>query len=222
MKIDAFFNFSLAVVISFVLLSWVGGLPGISQILTDYASAATSAAVTVTASVSTAISCATDQTTTSFGTLTSSAVSTSTSNASTTMSCVNAAAGCTLSLQDAGGTGTNSNPGLWNSTSSALIESPNAAFSASATLAAGTEGYGIQATTTTAGNGATLGIVLRYRQDLLGLNGVGGFSTTSITVASTTASSSAREIVVTHKAAISTETPGGTYADTITYSCVSN
>lgn len=161
------------------------------------------------------VSCSSDISSTDFGGLTTDAVSVSTSNASTTMTC-SGNNGCTLYVSDSG---SGSNPGLWNSTSSALIESPNAAFSASATLAAGTEGYGIQATTTTVGSGATLGIAARYDQTG---NTVGGFSTLNLTLASSTAAVTNRETIVTHKAAISTETPGGTYADTITYSCVLN
>jgi len=169
------------------------------------------------------ISCSTNVASTGFDMLLSSAVSTSTPNASTTMSCTYAA-GCTLYVKDAGG---GSNPGLWNSTSSWLIKSPNAAYSATTTLIAGTEGYGVRATTTAAGSGAALSLALRYNTgatgDLLGsVNDVGGLSLTDLTLASTTASTSSREVVVTHKAAINSVTPAGTYSDTITYSCLAN
>ena len=181
----------------------------------EQATAATSS-VTVSASITAVISCSTNTGSTSFGTLIDSAVATSSPNASTTMSCINSSLGCTLYAKDAGGGG---NPGLWNSTSSALIKSPNASFSATSTLAAGTEGYGIQATTTAAGSGATLTIAARYLQTG---DTVGGLATSSITLASASAASSNRETVVTHKAAVASVTPAGSYADTITYECTGN
>ena len=181
----------------------------------EQATAATSS-VTVSASITAVISCSTNTGSTSFGTLIDSAVAISSPNASTTMSCINSSLGCTLYAKDAGGGG---NPGLWNSTSSALIKSPNASFSATSTLAAGTEGYGIQATTTAAGSGATLTIAARYLQTG---DTVGGLATSSITLASASAASSNRETVVTHKAAVASVTPAGSYADTITYECTGN
>ena len=123
--------------------------------------------------------------------------------------------------------GSGSNPGLWNSTSSAIIGSSNASYAASSTLVAGTVGYGVRATTTTAGSGGTLGIAARYNTGLAnGLLGsaqdVGGLSITAITLASSTATYDGREIIVTHKAAIASDTPGGNYNDTITYGCTAN
>jgi hypothetical protein len=182
----------------------------------EYATAATTTAVTVSANVAAIISCSTNTGSTVFGTLTNASVFTASPNASTTMSCANSAAGCTLYVKDAGGGG---NPGLWNSTSSALIESPNATFSATSTLTAGTEGYGIQATTTAAGSGATLAIAAKFNQTG---NTVGGLTLTNGTLASANATSSNREVVVAHKAAIANNTPAGTYNDTITYECAAN
>ncbi len=182
----------------------------------EYATAATTSAVTVSATVTATISCSSNNSSTAFGTLTTASISTSTPNASTTISCENSSAGCTLYAKDAGGGG---NPGLWNSTSSVLIPSPNAAYNATSTLAAGTVGFGIQAATTTVGTGAVLGLAVRYNQTG---NTVGGLTVINLTVASTTATSSNREVVVTHKAAISSLTAGGTYNDTITYECTAN
>lgn len=184
--------------------------------------AATSSQVTVSATVATTISCSSNITSSTLGTLTSSAVSTSTPNASTTISCSNNSLGCTLSINDTGTT--TQGGGLWNSTSSKLIPSPNSAFNATATLAAGTEGYGIQGTTTAAGSGAALNIALRYIQTGAAVtnNVFGGLTTTTLTLASSTASSTSKEIVVTHGAAIAVSTPGGTYNDTVTYSCTAN
>jgi len=165
-----------------------------------------------TTATSTSISCSTDITSTVFPTLTATSVATSSPNASTTMSCSGTSSGCTLYVKDAGGGG---NPGLWNSTSSVLIPSPNAAYSATTTLVAGTSGYGIQATSTAAG----FTIAARYNQTG---NKVGGLSTSNLALASSTADISAAKTVVTHKATISDSTLSGNYNDTITYSCVAN
>ena len=125
------------------------------------------------------------------------------------MSC-NYGAGCTLSVADAGNT---TNPGLWNSAESDLVQS------STATLSAGTEGYGIQATTTGAGSGGTLTVATTY--DKSGSN-VGGLTLGGATLISSSLPIGSREVVVTHKAAIGILTAGGSYADTITYSCTGN
>jgi len=160
------------------------------------------------------ISCSTNISSTDFGTWTDTSMKTSTPNASTTMSCSNTGSGCTLYVKDAGST---INPGLWKDPD--LIESPDAAYNATATLAVGTEGYGIQAATNTAGSGAALGIPPRYLQTG---NIVGGLLITNTTIASTTADTSNREVIVTHKAAVAATTPSGSYSDTITYECTIN
>ncbi len=179
--------------------------------------AATSSAVTVNATVATAISCSVSTTTTSFGTLTSAALTTSTPNVSSTMACANSYLGCTLSLNDVGSS--TAGGGLYSSAVNELIASPNAAFNATATLTIGTKGYGVQAATTSAGSGALFGINSRYLQ--IGTV-FGGLTTSTLTLASTSATSSAREVVATHGADIAASTPGGTYTDTITYSCTAN
>jgi hypothetical protein len=165
--------------------------------------------VNVTATVASSISCSTATTTTAFGTLTTGAIGVSTPNVTTTMSC-NYGAGCTLSVTDAGD---GTNPGLWNSSASHLIPS------ADATLSAGTEGYGIQGAGTAAGSGGTLTIASKYLQTG---NTVGGLSLTTQTLASSAAPISGKEVVVTHKAAISGLTSAGSYTDTITYGCTGN
>lgn len=163
------------------------------------------------------VSCATDNSSTSFGNLTDASVFTSSPNASTTMSCSGASSGCTLYVKDVGGGG---NPGLWKSASpTKLIPSPDADFSATTTIVAGTEGYGIQATTTASGSGGALIINSRYNQTG---NTVGGLILTDLTIASSTVDITNREVVATHKAAISDATLSGSYSDTITYSCIVN
>jgi len=158
--------------------------------------------------VTTTITCDSSPGSTAFGTLSSTATSTASPNASTTMACANSETGCVLYVKDA-------NAGLATGTPSHTIPSPNAAADASTTLVAGTEGYGIQATTTSAG----LTIDSRYDQtgDI-----VGGLSLTDIIIASSTADITDAEVIVTHMAAISEATPPGIYEDTITYSCLVN
>lgn len=184
----------------------------------ETATAATTSAVTVTANVTAAISCDTNPASTAFGTLTDTVVTTSTPNTSSSLSCANSALGCVLYIK---GTGSTTQPGLWSTSTKTLIESPNITYSATATLAAGTEGYGIHGTTTAAGGGDTLDIVLRYVQ--WNDNTVGGLATSAISMASTNATTSNREIVVKYKAAISNQTTGASdYEDSIEYFCVGN
>jgi hypothetical protein len=171
-------------------------------------STASGSTVTVTATVATSVTCSTDNSSTAFGTLTSGSISTSTPNASTTLSC-NTGLGCTLSVSD-------SNHGLATTSPAYTINS------GTATLSAGTEGYGIQATTTATGSGGTLTINAIFGGAKFNSNDVGMVTTTAATLASSTASVSNREVVVKHKAAISGTTQAGSYSDTVTYSCTGN
>jgi len=171
--------------------------------------------VTVTATVTTTVTCTLSTTTTAFGYIDASAVYTSSPNVTTTVSC-NPSSGCQVQINDVG---SGTEPGLWNSSASYLIPSPDAAFNATATLVAGTKGYGIQAATTTAGSGSVLTLNSRYNQTG---NTVGGLTTTTIQLASSTSPTANREIVVTHKVAVDGLTPAGSYSDTITYTCASN
>ncbi|MEK7546782.1 MAG: hypothetical protein AAB536_01225 [Patescibacteria group bacterium] len=207
---------AIGLVFAFVVLSWFGDLLR-QAISPEFATAATSSAVNVNASVAVSISCSVSTTTTLFGTLTG--ISTSTPQVSSTMACSNSSLGCTLSINDTGSSTTGG--GLYSSSSNSLIESPNAAFNASATLAAGTEGYGVQSATTTIGAGAQFSMGPRYNYATTTLI-FGGLTTTTQILASTSATTSAREIIVTHGAAIASSTPGATYVDTITYSCLAN
>ena len=168
--------------------------------------------------VNEAVSCSTDISSTSFGVLTDSSVITASSNASTTMSCSNTGTGCALSVLDAGNA---VNGGLATTTPAYLIPSPNAAFDPFAALVAGTEGYGITATTTTGGSGGTLAIYSRYDKDSGG-NTVGKLQVAAFGLASSTAAITNRQLIVKHKAAISATTQAGAYEDTITYSCLAN
>jgi len=172
--------------------------------------------VTVTATITTSVSCSASPTATDFGTLTTAVITTSTPDVTLTMSC-NYALGCTLSVQDDGNT---INPGLNSAAATYLIGSANAAWDDTDTLVLGTEGYGIQATTTGSGSGGTLTIAARY--DQTGDN-VGGLEITDVDVSSSSAPIANRETVIKHKAAISGLTKAAAdYTDTLTYSCTGN
>ena len=157
------------------------------------------------------VSCSVNQSATSFGVLDIESVNTSDVSAYAVMTCASAG-GCTLFVQ---GDGNGSDPGLYaaSATGTPII------LSSTATLSAGTEGYGIQAATTTAGSGATLTLSSIYFKSG---NAVGGLTTAATAIASSTSPVTDREVVVTHKAAISGNTLPGSYSDTITYSCVGN
>lgn len=172
--------------------------------------------VSVSATVTTSITCNLSTTTTAFGNIDPSAVYTSSPNVTTTVSC-NPGAGCKVTINDQGD-GTNG--GLYKSSAPTyLIYSPASGFPATSTLSAGTDGYGIQAATTTAGSGGTLSLNSIYTY---GGNTVGKLATTTQTLASSSQPVANREVGVTHKAAVSGLAPAGSYADTITYSCSSN
>ncbi len=192
------FGLSTAVVLSFALISW----------FTPYADADTT---TVTATVGTTLSCANDNASSAFGTLSVGSVNTASPNVTSTISC-NSGGGCTFYVQDAGN---GVSPGLYAAaaTSTPLIPS------ATATLSPGTEGYGIQAATSSNGTGGLLSVSPTY---LKTGNNVGGLNLTSTPLASSSAPIANKEVVITHKAAISGLTKAGSYSDTITYSCLGN
>lgn len=156
------------------------------------------------------VSCSASPSSISFGTLATSTVNTATQNVSSTFSCT-FSSGCTLFVQDAG---SGALPGLYDSTAPThLIPS------LTATLAAGTEGYGIQAATTTDGSGATLTLNSTYN---VAGNAVGALGTSSVALASSSATFSNRVVVTNYLVAISASTLGGSYSDIVTYSCTSN
>jgi len=171
--------------------------------------------------VASALTCSITPSTLSFGTLNTSSVSETTNTATTT---ITAPGAVRLDIYD-WGDNINLDPGLWNSTSGPdTIVSPNAAEDATATLQSGVEGYGIIAATTTAGSG-TLTTAQRYNSFYLSgfdPDAVGGLewgTGSAVIIASSSAAVTDREIVVTHKAAISASTFIGDYKDTIIYTC---
>lgn len=184
----------------------------------DSVELANGSTVTVSATVNTSITCSTNISSAALGTLSSAAIASTTGsgNASTSLSC-NTGLGCTLTVQDAGN---GVNPGLATTSPAYIIGSASAAFADTATLSAGTEGYGIQATSTSEGSGGALSLNPRYSNTSYAA--VGGLELSAQTLASSTAQISNRSVVVSHWAAISATTQAGSYGDTITYSCTGN
>lgn len=161
----------------------------------------------VTATVGSTVSCTPDGNVAALGALSSGSVTTATPQIVVTNSC-NSGGGCVVYVNDAGDT---SLPGLHSSaTGTPLIAS------ATATLVAGTEGYGIQATTTSAGTGAALTLAVAYNKSG---NAVGGLFLAATQIASASSPFASKVINVDTKAAVSITTASGNYADTITYSC---
>jgi len=166
-----------------------------------------SGAVTVSAQVVAGIiTCTTDLTATNFGDIDSSIIYTAGDNSTTTVSSNGSIYMKAISVGDGSG------PGLATTSPAYLIPSPDAAYSETATLAAGTEGYGIQASTT-----GTITIATRY---LKTGDDVGGLASTSAAVVASSSAAVTDEIVeIIYKAAVSNSTPAGSYEDTVTISC---
>ena len=172
---------------------------------------------TSTLAVSTSVTCTTalDSDTTAFSTIDNVAIYASVPDATTSVT-TNSATGFTMKIYGAGST---NNPGLYKNPD--LIESPNGAWNATATLLAGIDGYGIQATTSSGNN---IGIDPRYKW-ATSTNVIGGLATSSGTaflVASSSQAVTSQLIMVTHKAAVAITTPAGSYQDVITYVCTVN
>ena len=168
--------------------------------------------VTINATVGPSITCSFAGLTTTFANLTTGLISTSDTNTVITVS-TNAPNGLTLTVRDAGD---GANPGLYKSSSpTSLIGSATDGFADTATLAAGTDDFGIQASTS-GGSGASVTIAARYDQSG---NDIGGLELTDTTVASATGAVSGRGVTMVHKAAVEGLTPAGSYADTLTYIC---
>lgn len=164
----------------------------------------------ITTASAVTVSCSTNISSTAFGTLSTGAVTTASLNASTTVTCGDAQ-GCTLTVQDEGN---GVSPGLATTTAPTYLIP-----SVSTTLAAGTEGYGIQATTTAAGSGAAFAVNTAYN---VTSTVVSALFRTATTLASSTAAFTGREVLVKHLAAVSATTLAANYLDTITYSCTGN
>lgn len=157
--------------------------------------------VSVTATVDPSLTFTLSANASSFGLMTTGAIATGGTNIDLTVG-TNALSGYILTVQDQGN-GTNG--GLYNAGTNTTILSNNA------TLAAGTEGYGIQA----ASQGGSPTISGTY---LVSGNVVGQLTVAAQTLASNAASMATNDVIrITHKAAISASSKPGSYLDTITY-----
>jgi hypothetical protein len=155
----------------------------------------------ITTAAAPAITCSLSATSTSFSSLSPSAVSTSSPDITIT---ITSSGGFQINVKDAGN---GTNPGLYKSTTPTyLIQSQDA------TLSAGTDGYGIQATTTN----SSISINPKYNKSG---NDVGGLSLTDIVLATSSVGVSDATINIKHKASVSSLAPTGDYQDTITYTC---
>jgi hypothetical protein len=152
-------------------------------------------------SIAVGITCTLSATSTSFSALTPSAVSTSSPDITIT---ITSSGGFQINVRDNNGTTT---PGLYKSNyPTYLIQSQDA------TLSAGTDGYGIQATTTN----SSISINSKYNKSG---NNVGGLSLTDIVLATSSVAVSSSTINIKHKASVSVIAPTGDYQDTIIYTC---
>lgn len=162
--------------------------------------------VTVNATVDPSITCAFTGLTTTFASLTTGAISTSDTSTTITIS-TNAANGVVVSVRDEGN---GSSPGLYKSSAPTYLIA-----SADATLSAGTDGYGIQGSTS-GGSGAALSALSPYN---VSSNQVGGLLRTATSIASGTGPMASRVLTIVHKAAVSGLANAGSYTDNITYVC---
>ena len=142
------------------------------------------------------------------GTMTSSAVAKA-ATAVDMVTSTNADSGYAVTVQDVG---SGSNPGLYNTQAAKLIAS------ADATLAAGTEGYGLAAKRLS-GSGATGTVDAKYAFDYASSTQVGGLLRTATNLMSATGPVDDETVGMKVEAAIASITPAGNYADTLTFIC---
>ncbi|OGZ23031.1 MAG: hypothetical protein A3A08_00010 [Candidatus Nealsonbacteria bacterium RIFCSPLOWO2_01_FULL_41_9] len=172
--------------------------------------------VAVSATVSSSmVSCTTATDTINFlATLDNSTIS-STTDAVTTMS---SSGSIQITVYDTGSTSYGG--GLVGPSGNAFIESPSSTFSATATLVAGQEMYGLQAATT---SGTNVKISTRYNYASATSLLIGRIATDTVNptvIASSSAAVSSEKVAATLKAAAAITTPGGAYTDTITFGCL--
>lgn len=137
-----------------------------------------------------------------FGVLSYNSIATASPTVTVTVN-TNVYGGYTLKVADEGD---GSNAGLYDSTSGKLVASQTE------TLSAGSEGYGLQADSTTA--------TIAPLYDKSG-NDVGALSRTAQVIASNSTNVSGETVDVTSMASTSTTTEGGNYSDVITYTIIS-
>ena len=151
-----------------------------------------SSQVSITATINPTITFSISSNSINFGTLSVSSVST---QSNTLTLSTNASSGATISISD-------SKAGLYDTANSYTIHS------STATLSAGTEGYGVNASSSS----------LTVQSPFSGTgDSVGALTTSTQTLADVTAPVNNASTTVNYLAAISNITPSGSYSDTITY-----
>jgi len=173
--------------------------------------------VTVNATVDPSITCSFTGLTTTFSSLTTGAISTSDTSTTITLS-TNAGSGLNVTVYDAGNA---TNPGLYKSTATTyLIGSADSSFNNIVTLSAGTDGFGLTASSS-GGSGASLTVDGRFDASG-GANEVGGLevgAANAVPIAAATGALASRVLTIVHKAAVSGLAPSGSYTDNLTYVC---
>lgn len=168
--------------------------------------------VTVNAVVDPSMTFTISAASTNFGTILTGSVKTSSPNINLVLGS-NSSQGYSIAVKD---NGNGSNPGLYNTSADKLIGSADSSYGDVIGLVGGTEGYGIQASS----SDATIGSRYDGTSDEVGGLEISG---TLPTLASYSSHQTASHtITVTHKAAISSSTEAGVYADTITYIATGN
>jgi hypothetical protein len=160
--------------------------------------------VTLSANVDASMTFSVSASTSAFGTLSTGSVTTASPGITLTVG-TNTATGYSVYVRDQGN-GTNA--GLYNTVSNYNMTS------GTALLSAGTEGYGIQA--------SSAGATIASPYNVTG-NNVGALSRTATSLATYgTFTAANHTITVNHLAAISASTRAGSYADTLTYVATGN
>lgn len=171
-------------------------------------------AVVITATVSSTMTgCTTpmDGVTNNFGPITNLSVFTAT----TTSTTVQSSGAIYMKVYDVG-SNTIGYGGLWKSPD--IIPSPSSTYSATATLVAGSVGFGIQAEVLPA---AGMGLNAWYNYATSGtiVGRLNPLVASSTVVASSAAAVADKEVRVYYKVAVNINTPGGAYQDTVTFTC---
>jgi hypothetical protein len=203
-------NLDVALVLGIGLVLAISGIMGMIELvaLPDFASAATTATVGVTATVQEWITFSVNPTSVTLSPALVDTAGTTAVGSSTAITLnvgTNSADGWSISVNGATAAGTCTNGGLVSGTSS--ICQP----SATSTLAAGTDGYGANATS------ATSGVAIAANYNYWGSTTVGELDTTASTFANKNSPNAATDVAsMKVYAACDSAQPSGSYTDTIT------
>lgn len=220
-KIENIIDFLAVSILGLLLISSVVGL--LETTVPDVALGQVGGTSTAWVTVRSMFTCSPVGTTLYFGEIDSSAVYNTNDNTTTT---ITANGVMYLKVYDTAST----SPGLWSSTTTPpnILGSANDAYADNVTLAAGTEGYGLRAATTTDGSNNALNMSYRYNE-IFGTfvtqsTHVGGLEaglSSAVAMASTTTGATTqRKVVVKYLVAVGGSTPAGDYKSAVNYLCV--